>query len=115
MTFFLLIDARHRWLESRLAKKKMYRSIETTLRSIHDNPSSAFTLTPSGFAFHPHVCSIRPVDTVMHGSIEHGNTYVALGEAEILGGREEKPPLYTRSGTLRYVDYNECNLSRAHL
>lgn len=53
------------------------------LPSIHDNPSSAFTLTPSGL--HPTLTSCGHGDAWKASS---AITYVTLGEEEILEGRE---------------------------
>lgn len=68
--------------------RKMYRrSVATTLHSIHDNPSSAFTLTPSGLhTTLPHNSNVLRTRWCMKAS--NAITYVTLEEGEILEDKE---------------------------
>lgn len=69
--------------------REMYRrSVETTLHSIHNNPSSAFTLTPSGL--HP---PLTYISNVPRWCMKASNviTYVTLEKGEILKDRKTIP------------------------
>jgi len=89
--FFLLVDEWQPIVGSNCDLWEMYcRCIETKLRSIHDNPSSTFTLTSLGL--HSTLTYISNIPWT-RWCMKASNTisYVTLGKEKILESRETVP------------------------